>query len=80
MSAARPTRFAALTGDVGAAGRVERAGRSVLASRACPQEEPLLQVLLALGVDDELSDLHAVEGVVWRLGPNFIKLTCLMMT
>lgn len=85
VSAARPTHFAALTADLGPAGRlggwgpslawkaVESAGRSERASRACPQEEPLLQVLLGLGVeDDELSDLHAVEGVVWRLGPNFI--------
>ena len=58
VSAARPARYPTIAAD--------------LPGQACPQEEPLRRVLLGLGLEDEkLADLHAVDGVMWRLGRNF---------
>ena len=38
------------------------------AAEPCPQEEPLKEVLLTLGLPEaELTDLHDVSGVQWRL-------------
>ena len=38
------------------------------AAKPCPQEEPLKDVLLTLGFkESQLTDLHDVRGVEWRL-------------
>ena len=38
------------------------------AAKPCPQEEPLKEVLLTLGLpESELTDLHNMYGVTWRL-------------
>ena len=38
------------------------------AVEACPQDKPLKEVLLTLGLpESKLTDLHNVEGVEWRL-------------
>lgn len=41
----------------------------------CPQEEALKAVLVKLGYkEEELQDLHAVEGVTWRLFCKVVNL------
>jgi len=43
-------------------------GKSMQSAEPCGQEEPLKEVLLTLGLaESELTDLHNVEGVEWRL-------------
>ena len=38
------------------------------AAKPCPQEEPLKEVLLKLGFkESELTNLHNMEDVLWRL-------------
>lgn len=42
----------------------------------CPQDKALKAVLLNLGYkDEELQDLHAVEGVTWRLSCRVVNLS-----